>query len=508
MKKILLFSLLLSFCSIVFSQTQVDSIKVKTSLTLAGKRVTTIRNDTITRATDSEELITKAAARKLGGGSSFDPSTPQTITAPWWKFKNNIQIGENGSSGLFTNNTVTTIGDWANDGANITVDAGNGSIQSWGNFEVWGTVGENDYATKNALINSDGSGYFANGLINLYASGRGDFADGNIALKEDGGAFFANVKAAIDGYNGAVHFDNYNINSDGYGNLSVNELYNNNMTIYQNGQIDVAEAIDLYPSGRADFASGKSRLEADGGGHLANWAIYWDAAGNLSNDNNGAWSIGHEGAASFRSIGTSYYDGDNGYTKEFNLSTYEINGNINNNEGAINYWSLGTSGFSIGNSNDGGETWIAWGIDGTGNATLSSASVGGLITSRGISINNDDDVEVAYISNVGQIAFDNYLIYSDGEGLFTAVSFSGGSVSFDGGGFTSDGDGNISANSITIGGGQSSLDNGLISTDGAGNLAAETLSANNGANGTFTSSDSKVVTVVNGIVTSIDYFFQ
>jgi hypothetical protein len=80
MKRLISIILLLSsYCS--FSQTQVDSIKVKTSFTLAGKRVTAISNDTTSRSSDSSELITKAAARKLKStGATADTTNGTYLT--------------------------------------------------------------------------------------------------------------------------------------------------------------------------------------------------------------------------------------------------------------------------------------------------------------------------------------------------------------------------------------------------------------------------------------------
>jgi hypothetical protein len=79
MKYIFIFIAL--FSTAAYSQSNVDSIKVKTALTLASKRVTAISNDTATRNSDSSELITKAAARKLkGSGSSVDSTNGTFIT--------------------------------------------------------------------------------------------------------------------------------------------------------------------------------------------------------------------------------------------------------------------------------------------------------------------------------------------------------------------------------------------------------------------------------------------
>ncbi len=74
-----IFILLTLFYSAANSQTNVDSIKVKTAITLAGKRVTAISNDTITRNSDSIELLTKAAARKMKG-SNIDTTNNTIIT--------------------------------------------------------------------------------------------------------------------------------------------------------------------------------------------------------------------------------------------------------------------------------------------------------------------------------------------------------------------------------------------------------------------------------------------
>jgi hypothetical protein len=119
MKYIFIFIAL--FSTAAYSQSNVDSIKVKTSLTLAGKRVTAIRNDTTTRATDSIELITKAAARKMA--SSYEPNitAPNSIKRYWTGYKifaslNSDSLVEGSTNQFFTNArsrgaiSLTTIG--------------------------------------------------------------------------------------------------------------------------------------------------------------------------------------------------------------------------------------------------------------------------------------------------------------------------------------------------------------------------------------------------------------
>jgi hypothetical protein len=253
------------------------------------------------------------------GGSSFNPSANQTITASYWDFTNYVHIGDNHSSGFWNNDLITVIGNWSNDGTNLTVDADNGLIQSWGNFQVWGVVGENDYATANAQINSDGTA---------------SFAGNSFRIENDGSV------------------------SGGYGS----DIWH----------IDGSD-------GRALFATGKSQFYGDGGGYLANYNIYWDANGNISNDNNGAWNINADGAASFKSISTNYLDESN-YQRDYYLGSGVVLGDVNNNEGDITSWAFGVDGLSYSHTTDGGDTYVSsWGINANGTASFA----GGLISIDG-----------------------------------------------------------------------------------------------------------------------------
>lgn len=89
-----------------------------------------------------------------------------------------------------------------------------------------------------------------------------------------------------------------------------------------------------------------------------------------------------------------------------------------------------------------------------------------------------------------------------------------GNTSLDSGAITTDGNGSTTfqtpANNglVRIGASlqvvnTSSLDNNSITTDGSGNLSCGSVIPANGATGTFTTADSKTVTVTNGIITSI-----
>lgn len=450
-------AMLLLFSIGASAQIQLDSIIVKQRFKLNGYRVTGISNDTASSSQDSSKLITKAAARAMSGrgGGLQDLQSVTNIGNTTIKA---IKIGT--KQGFDTSLR----------GINLVpnIISGGDTIQS---LSLFGT-NSSGFPFSYSIIEPDHlvTQYIAPDYTTyngLYSSRAIRFLENNTKINEirpylqtaANGTYYSYLPLST----GKFFITSINNSpADSAGNISVSgtslvgitntdgDLTASNWSIAADGHLDIAEAIDLCPSGRADFAAGKTRFDADGGGYLANRAIYWDSYGNLSNDNNGAWSIGHEGAASFRSISNAFTDEYN-QLLQYGLSGQNVSGVLNNNEGNITRWGFGVDGLYFTNSEDGEDTYTSnWGIGTSGAATLSSASVGGLTTSRGISINNASDIEVAYISNVGQIAFDNYEIYSDGEGLLTALSFRGGSVNFDGGGFTSDGDGNVTCNTITF----------------------------------------------------------
>ncbi len=440
MKQIFLF-FLLSISLISFSQSsQTDSLKVKYVLSVAGKRVTAISNDTTTRTTDSVELITKAAVKKLAGsGSSFNPSTPQTITANKWNFKNSIWIGENLASGMATDASTTTIGDWSGNGSltQLVVDDGSQAVQSFGALQVWGQLDGIDYPTANAQISPQG-------------------------------------QLSLPG-----------------------------VTIYQNGQIDVAEAIDLYPTGQADFASGgitidaignfisnHYRLNLDGSVYFADSKFLVGSDGWVGNDAEGTWRVDPNGNASFRNVESYYTNEDNVYNS-LALSCIGVSGSIDDNTGNIQSWNLGVNGLSYTYSEDGNDSYVSnWsiGVDGDIRIFNNGNSLQWLPNEGVFQINGFDRIEnfMVDIPN-GFVGIGDYV----GDKNYTNIRLDDINqiIEFNAlYGFSFYGD--IQANSISIRNNTSLgeevayiketdgsvwLDNGLITSDGNGNLKTKSI---------------------------------
>ena len=269
MKRIFLFILLLKsvFC---FSQTQTDSIKVKTSFTLAGKRVTKISNDTSSSNNDSLELITKFAAKKLrSGGSSFDPASNQTITGNWsftYGFKAGTPYSGAGIK-VDNDNFRTIIGDYDgySNGTAINVDDDGMFVQflsnGIGNGSTW-------------QINNDGSASFADAAVNIYSDGHIDIAEA-LDLYPDGHVSFDVGRIYTDG-NGAITFPNAWITQSGDINgqtlgLAGAAIYYDGSSYFANGGFNVR------PNGAAGGGS------YDGDPNHPNWWIGQDGQTRIGN---------------------------------------------------------------------------------------------------------------------------------------------------------------------------------------------------------------------------------
>ncbi len=259
MKRIFLFILLLKsvFC---FSQTQTDSIKVKTSFTLAGKRVTKISNDTSSSNNDSLELITKFAAKKLrSGGSSFDPASNQTITGNW-SFTNGFQAGntESPGAGIFISNAEfkTIIGDFTGDGngTKINVDDDNQVIELFSpNLYFSGSM-----SNPNMAIYQDGHIDIAE-AIDLYPNGHINIGGGAIDLYADGHISTDNGYIFTSG-DGAITFPNASI--DESGKINAQEIGLQNASIYREGTANfVSDLIQLKLGGIVDAYGGSAHSE-------------------------------------------------------------------------------------------------------------------------------------------------------------------------------------------------------------------------------------------------------
>jgi len=121
-----------------------------------------------------------------------------------------------------------------------------------------------------AILSCGKNTFWDDGEVDLY----GDSSGQNPMFHIDGDGLRLNEVG-----NATIYSDNFAIKYDGSASLA-----NGTVQIYEDGHIDIAEAIDLYPDGSASFAGNK---------------FYVDLNGNITNGTNDSWSINSNGSAYF-----------------------------------------------------------------------------------------------------------------------------------------------------------------------------------------------------------------
>lgn len=434
MKRILLFLLVLASFG-AKAQIQVDSLIAKQSLKLAGKRVTGISNDVVVRANDSSTLITKAAARLLGG---FDPTSNQTITGNW-EFDNtevdiagDLYFGYNNRAGLMASGYNTTLGAWnGGNGVQLKID------DNAGTFNFWAYDWNEDYPT--AQFNGNGSSSFGWGNLTIDNSGV-------VTSKTQLGV---NNPAANDGFGAYINITTDQIQSAGTN--SNEDTYGFGITY---GGIGGYFPIDI--------------------GTPAQWGVDYNKVYGINYIDGSSYHFGNDGAH----INTS--DG----IQIFSIDQY---GNITGKNYSDNYqsWSISQSGnislggnpsaqaitsifpFGLQGENTAGVT--TWGINSeNGNISTVGDTYLGATPNNYVQITADGSIyvfnqglmdgdPVSYINNNGNAGFCRELInfYGDGMAWFADGKFrigSDGNVIFAGGNAVihSDGTASFSDGYITM----------------------------------------------------------
>lgn len=386
---------------------------------------------------------------QIGG---FDPTVSQTITAPYWHIDNAFYTGINQRSGFYDNDFVTTFGDWNGNGNNtiVYVDDDAESVQVWASsgLEVWRPTGYtegDDNPRVVTKLGNDGSIWTANGSLQ----------------------------------------------------------------ILPDGQLDIAEAIDLYPDGSMTLAHGNFQFGNDGGFTIYN-PDYSDGffqvqpsfktiyIGDVSYDHNNTYTIINDNSqtqtlnanngynfyggsiTSQSPISVNNPDANDGFGAAINITTDQIhsigtNSNEDTYEFTISQYGLfgycpadiGTdAGFALNYSYTNGYNNIDNSSYHFGNDGASITNSDGLnffiADINGIRLSPDGDSYV-WISNNGQVLLGNggfnqtnllpdYIRgYSSSLDSYTwQINNGNGSISFDNGAITSDGAGNIHANTISL----------------------------------------------------------
>ena len=454
-------------------------------------------------------------------GGSFNPSANQNITADLWQFPNKVYIGGNEASGIWNNGQQTIVGDWAGNGdyanTNLTVDASNYTVQSWGVLQIWGTLDGNDYATANAQINLDGTASFNNSQTTIgsnYLSSQGQLYLGygqNAGLVANGGS------ASLGDW-------------DEEGNNSLLTVDDNAQTLSFN------KALNLLNGGRSGITTPntwQTRVGTPGGWNgtflqvddnaenVQIWCYDWDednAMASFNGDGSGVLaysniSWGNDGGFFAQYLGLSNFQVDLDGTVHFENAEMQADGKFILPNAQIN--TNGSVVFDAGAiTSNGYGALSAYSLTINSDVDNSSASLspsalqfsysddGGGSTTSMYSANN---VGISYTDDYGETSYTSldYAAVSGGyvaEGVALSswlVSSSGISLSYFGSTFFFvDGAGNIEASSINLGGTEGTaisvpsgvnvvFDGGDFTSDGIGNVTATSFRPNTFTNTTM-----------------------
>ena len=438
-------------------------------------------------AEDSSLLISKYAAELLG----FSPSSSQTITADLWQFPNKVYIGGNEASGIWNNGQQTIVGDWAGNGdyanTNLTVDASNYTVQSWGVLQIWGTLDGNDYATANAQINLDGTASFNNSQTTIgsnYLSSQGQLYLGygqNAGLVANGGSASLgdwdeegnNSLLTVDDNAQTLSFNKaLNLLNGGRTGITTPNTYQTRVGTPSgwNGTFlqidDNAENVQIWCYDW-DEDNAMASFNGDGSGVLAYSNISWDRPGNILANSytasdgaiaSQAWVEGQGYGYGTSNYNPSFTDEGGGTIYSSYWGINGENGQIEFDAGAITsngYGALSAYALTINSDVDNSSASLS-----TTSLQFSSSDDGGGSTTSMYSANN---VGISYTDDYGETSYTSldYAAVSGGyvaEGVTQSswfVSSSGISLSYFGSTFFNvDGAGNIEASSINLYGGQ------------------------------------------------------